>query len=203
MLEVYYALPDGAGLRSEDFIRGIARTCYGLEGEELALVRDDFGKPRFRDYPGLHFNLSHTEGLMVCGFSDKAVGLDAEGLTGCRQSLVDSYFAPAEQAYVGGERERQDKRFTEIWTMKEAWLKWRGSGIGIPLEVFNVLDKKIVRPGWWGRFCLAVCSRELEGEDPLRLRRIQVRNQALWAILDEDISLPSLGPEGREPGRNL
>lgn len=178
MLEVYYSRTEGEDLKSEDFVRRLVRARYGLEDRELVIIRDEYGKPFFQDCPHLHFNISHTEGLMVCGLSDKILGLDVERLTPYRPALVNRYFSPDERAYVLKEEPGRDRRFTELWTLKEAWLKWRGTGIRTPLEFFNILEKKSLRQTWLGLFCLAVCSEELEGQAPFFLKNFEVRNQA-------------------------
>lgn len=57
------------------------RERYGLElktSVEAGLSSGQHGKPYLRDYPGIHFNISHCEGLVACAFSDTETGVDVE-----------------------------------------------------------------------------------------------------------------------------
>ena len=36
------------------------------------------GKPFLKDYPHIHFNISHCSGMVACGFSSGPLGLDLE-----------------------------------------------------------------------------------------------------------------------------
>ena len=74
----------------------------------------------------LHFNLSHTRGLVACavGF-DYDLGIDAEAVDGGgpKDELgpATTFFAPDEAALLRGLAEDQRRRaFVRIWTLKEA-----------------------------------------------------------------------------------
>ena len=89
----------------------------------------------------LRFNLSHTNGLVVCLVSrGRAVGVDVEGLerAGHWVDLADRYFAPRETAAL----RRVDAagraiRFLEYWTLKESYSKARGLGLALRLADFS------------------------------------------------------------------
>jgi 4'-phosphopantetheinyl transferase len=89
----------------------------------------------------LRFNLSHTNGMIVCLVSRaREVGVDVECLERVSRwvDLADRYFAPREAAAL--RREPPDGRpirFLEYWTLKEAYLKARGLGLAIPLTDFS------------------------------------------------------------------
>jgi 4'-phosphopantetheinyl transferase len=86
---------------------------------------------------GLRFSLSHTAGLAVCAVTaGSAIGVDAEGF-GPRTPLevATRHFAERERGDVAAlPAERQPERFTEYWTLKEAFLKATGLGITYPLD---------------------------------------------------------------------
>ena len=50
------------------------------------------------------------------------------------QAIVDRYAAPAEIADIKAQGAAWLPRFLVYWTLKEAYLKARGLGIGVPLE---------------------------------------------------------------------
>ena len=45
---------------------------------DLAIDVDPGGKPRLRDFPDIHFSVSHTDGLVMCAVADRPVGCDVE-----------------------------------------------------------------------------------------------------------------------------
>ena len=97
------------------------------------------GKPEIAGQSSLRFNLSNTEGLVVCALArDSQVGVDVERLG--RTSPLEvarSYFAAAEVSSLeelpAHERAR---RFFDYWTLKESYIKARGLGLSVPLDRF-------------------------------------------------------------------
>ena len=127
--------------------RGMARTVLasytGVAPAELRFQADGFGKPTLlapTSDPRLHFNISHSHGLIVCAATlGRQVGIDVED--GGRRveflDLAERYFAPAEVAHMHGLPET-DRRaaFFAIWTLKEAFVKAIGQGLSFPLDSF-------------------------------------------------------------------
>lgn len=101
---------------------------------EWRFERTDAGKPFVRGGP--HFSLANAGNLVVCAVSrEHHVGVDVEP----RLS-----FAPNKGAFSRLEREvidRVPERASDLWTLKEAYLKARGEGISVqPHRVGFVLD---------------------------------------------------------------
>jgi 4'-phosphopantetheinyl transferase len=91
--------------------------------------------------PPLHFNLSHTHGLVACAVARGAgVGLDVELIDRAvdDRGISRRYFTQAEDAFIHAcpEGERP-ARFIELWTLKEAYIKAIGSGLTHPLDDFG------------------------------------------------------------------
>jgi 4'-phosphopantetheinyl transferase len=89
----------------------------------------------------LHFNQSHTEGLIACLVSRHGeVGVDVE-YTPRRllaAGIAESHFAPSEvQALRALPAAGQRERFFALWTLKEAYIKARGLGLALPLDGFH------------------------------------------------------------------
>ena len=82
---------------------------------------------------GLHFNLSHTSGLVAMAVGRRpTMGLDAECLAVARAPLdiADRFFTTAELADLAAlPAAEHARRFYSLWTLKEAWLKATGEGI--------------------------------------------------------------------------
>jgi 4'-phosphopantetheinyl transferase len=112
--------------------------------ESWTFIATAHGKPvlgdSFADL-NLKFNLAHTHGLVSCVVSRGSdVGIDAESVTGPVEDVLPiavKHFAPAEVAALEQCREFERRvRFTELWTLKEAFVKCVGTGLSHPLDTF-------------------------------------------------------------------
>lgn len=102
------------------------KRLYGIE--KYSLVRGERGKPFFREYPDIFFNLSHCRGLVVCAVSDCENGADAELVRPCSKNAAKRIFTGNEMRFVSDSAD-PDESFFRIWTLKEAVGKALGTGI--------------------------------------------------------------------------
>jgi 4'-phosphopantetheinyl transferase len=110
--------------------------------EQWRFRTNAYGRPEIAaPVSPLRFNLSHTNGLVVCLVSrSREVGVDVECLERASRwvDLADRYFAPREAAALRREPpEGRPIRFLEYWTLKESYIKARGLGLAIPLTDFS------------------------------------------------------------------
>lgn len=97
------------------------------------------GKPFTMQAP-LHFNLSHTRGMVaVAVSSSREVGIDIEKIVPHRADAIIArqMFAACEFALWQSARGPVEA-FFHIWTLKEAVMKATGLGMALPLQDFNV-----------------------------------------------------------------
>jgi 4'-phosphopantetheinyl transferase len=92
------------------------------------------GRPKLAppfDRTGLHFNLAHTEGVVAMAVCRHAcVGVDVEKLGRAPLAVADRYFSAAETAQLRAlPVDAQPRRFVQLWTLKEAYLKAIGTGL--------------------------------------------------------------------------
>lgn len=78
-------------------------------------------KPFIREYPRLHFNISHCEGMAACAFSGQPVGVDIE------------HIRPVSDALVCKALTREEKEFFDFITADSAGTP-DGISTGIPAE---------------------------------------------------------------------
>ena len=101
---------------------------YGIS-EPPVLAFGPHGKPFLRDYPGIHFNLSHCARAVLCVIGDAPVGCDVEAVVSpLDMDLVQHCCSPEEQAVILASA-RPEVAFYTLWTRKEAFLKWTGKGL--------------------------------------------------------------------------
>jgi 4'-phosphopantetheinyl transferase len=90
--------------------------------------------------PPLRFNLSHTRGLAACVVTRAMdCGADVEhlGPGADYAGLAPTVLSPAElEAWARLAASERERRFIELWTLKEAYMKGRGLGLSLrPAEV--------------------------------------------------------------------
>ena len=100
------------------------------------------GKPFLPEKPDVHFNLSHSGNWAVIAWGPSEVGVDVE--TPGRDTKIDAiarrYFHPEEQHFIFGKEDGRHQRFFEIWTGKESYVKYLGTGLKKDLTSFSVLS---------------------------------------------------------------
>lgn len=116
----------------------LARLC-GTTPAAVDLHESERGALSIPDSPW-HFNLSHSDGLVVLAVALRPVGVDVEYLArvGRTVELANRYFSSLEVAALQAlpEASRRD-RFFALWTLKEAYIKARGLGLAVPLASFS------------------------------------------------------------------
>lgn len=135
----------------------LVRRALSLEAghaeAELVIWRSARGRPFLRPATDrlsqesgvLDFNLSHAGGYNLLGIVRQArIGVDVERVDDRDQqavaTILNAVSAP-ERAWAeepGPGRER-DRRALRIWTLKEAYSKARGLGLGIPFDSFEFM----------------------------------------------------------------
>jgi 4'-phosphopantetheinyl transferase len=153
-------------IAADGLLRYAARQALGTDRPEPEKTPE--GKPFLPEYPDFHFNLSHSGRWVVIAWGDCPVGIDVEKLdyTPGRQQVMRRFFTPEEQEYLfsAGEAEKAE-RFFEIWTAKESYLKYLGTGLRRSLNSFSVVPDGTglgVRftGRWLGDSYLTVCTRQ-------------------------------------------
>ena len=116
------------------------RELYGIDtNPEFDYTAHD--KPVLRDFPDIHFNLSHCHSGVLCVIDSQPIGCDIEEVEKeldpnlCRHCFSDNEISDIYHS--------QDPclAFTRMWTMKEAALKLTGEGITDDLpQLFLIKD---------------------------------------------------------------
>jgi 4'-phosphopantetheinyl transferase len=124
-----------------------------VKPSDWCFVTNRYGRP-FIAAPAttrtVYFSLSHTEGCVACVVSGcEAVGVDVEQIHERHSLFVTAHsnFSPEEiDALRALQPGNLVDRFFDYWTLKEAYLKARGTGINLPLNQFSIMissDQKI------------------------------------------------------------
>ncbi len=129
--------------------RGLLRTLLGrylhVEPAYVHFGYNAYGKP-FVELPAngphmLNFNLSHSRGLALYAFTyTRHVGIDVEYMRSVDyEQIAQHFFSPYEHAILCSlPAAARREAFFHCWTRKEAYIKARGEGLSMPLDVFDV-----------------------------------------------------------------
>lgn len=206
--------------------RALQRSVLSYYVPEIApaawrFVANEHGRPsleaKFAD-TGLHFNVSHTDGLVALAVARQPmIGVDVENAAARRPPLqvAPRYFAAREAAELADlPPSRQAERFFALWTLKEAWLKAHGTGIGAGLDTvwFGFADDGAPRevgmeqdaPRCWQfwqsqpspEHRLALAART--GDSPLTVEAFRLEARADFAFGPATSPRPLGNPSGQE-----
>lgn len=105
--------------------------------------RIGLGKPQLiHDF--LHVNISHCRGLAVAAAGYMPLGVDAEAPRQIRESLLRKVCTPEEAETILGAADG-NLAFSRFWTLKEAYAKYTGEGIGLDFSTLGfTLGENIV-----------------------------------------------------------
>lgn len=136
------------------------------------------GKPYLKDRNDLFFSISHSDHYVVCTASETEVGVDIEPLSPIRPAMVRRCFSADEQNWIGDDAHR----FTRLWTMKEAYMKFTGTGLSVPAKDIHlpIPPDNGFDPGnscWW-HLCewdapISLCSSE---KHAVEVRNITIKD---------------------------
>lgn len=171
-------------------LRGLLGACLDVAPAAVPLTCLSSGKPVLCEETGLHFNVTHTDGIAVIALGRRRVGVDVELVRQIEnlEGLVGRYFSPAEGAAFRALPEGYRRAgFFRGWTTKEAVIKAAGATVGClaefdvelhparPPRVNAVRDPQLAGAGWalaeWTAPGNAVVALAVEGVETLVVER--------------------------------
>lgn len=136
---------------------------------EITYQANAYGKPALATSgqdSGFRFNLSHSGEIVLIAIGSHAdVGIDVEKIVPERAEIdvARRFFSPGEfTAYAAIPHSQQTEAFFRCWTRKEAFIKGKGLGLSMDLDLFDVTFGP-------GEAASLAASRE-NPTDPLRWR---------------------------------
>lgn len=107
--------------------RAVIENC-GKEPDFSDIAFGAHGKPYFKSLP-VHYNITHTNGLVCLAIHDQEVGIDAEVLRPYYEKRTDRVCTQEEKKAIEVSPNR-DLEFIKYWTLKESYVKYTGDGLG-------------------------------------------------------------------------
>jgi 4'-phosphopantetheinyl transferase len=132
----------------------------GLDYETAVFAEDGAGKPILLSAPDFCYNISHSGDYAACGIWDRDLGLDIECITErfsgdrgkrlMKQVAAYSFTEAERKALEETGEELRPEAFAKIWTAKESYAKYKGTGIAMD---FSAIDTTKERGFFGTRLC--------------------------------------------------
>ncbi len=140
------------------FLTKLAAQKYNIDALSLKFKRNAHGKPYFESLPDFYFNVSHSGDLTTIAVSEQNIGIDTEKLR-TPDLRVARRFCEDEYTYLT--KNPSPTAFFEIWTKKEAYLKYLGEGLHGRLNSFSVFKTDTpIKTFQKGEYIISVCGTE-------------------------------------------
>ncbi len=102
-----------------------------------------YGKPYIKKIKNIHFNISHTNDAVACAISNSKVGVDILNRNmKANENIVYKLFSKNEIKLWKLSKTKKDK-FLEIWTKKEAYIKYKGQPVNHKIANIDTTNLKI------------------------------------------------------------
>ncbi|MGI6011689.1 MAG: 4'-phosphopantetheinyl transferase family protein [Ruminococcus sp.] len=110
---------------------------FGVEVREEEIGRSGKGKPYLKKQPGIFFNISHSGEFAVCALAHAPLGVDIERHREIRFERVGRKFLTEEEWKIWEKSSDAQRYFFDQWVKREAYLKWKGTGIDRDLRTLE------------------------------------------------------------------
>ncbi len=129
----------------------------GIKETDIVFFRTESGKP-YAENADAFFSVSHSNDYVICAVDDNEIGADIEQIRQIEPRITNISCTESDKEYIYGDSEPDMftsdmiERFFEAWTAKEAYLKFKGTGMidvkTISYEDIKPFCKKIEDSGY-------------------------------------------------------
>lgn len=112
---------------------------YGFCEKQMKYGTEENGKPFFENAPEIHFNISHSGKKVLVGFSDDRIGVDIQKITDHKSATAKKFFSEKEFEFLTSQntKDKQNEVFSQIWALKESYIKFTGKGFATSINSFS------------------------------------------------------------------
>lgn len=161
VLNYYHPIDQKLSLYAALLVRMQLSILTKIPNDALKFRRNLYGKPIFLSNPQYHFSLSHTHNMILCSISNQGSnGIDIETID---KDLPIKYMYeslhPTEVQYINDiPSDSQYLHFYKIWTQKEAYVKFLGTGFSTESSAINTLEPRLASHLYTWKHLNYVCS---------------------------------------------
>lgn len=136
---------------------------FNLPLAALLIEKDKNGKPYLRDIKDIHISISHSKNILLYTISENKVGVDIEFIRPVKNfidKIKNKAFHQEEIDYIYEDESDLDIKFFEVWTKKEAYLKYLGIGLNTKMYMINTLNITTISTYKFYNFIYSICSEK-------------------------------------------
>ncbi|HEX3022520.1 MAG TPA: 4'-phosphopantetheinyl transferase superfamily protein [Lachnospiraceae bacterium] len=179
----FYHLEDAQRCLFSDLLaRYMLWKSTGESIRNTAFQVGSYGKPYCSNFD-IHFNISHSDRMILGVIGNSEVGIDIERITGADIDIAKQFFTEDERNLILSQKDEdiRSKVFFEIWTRKESFLKAIGTGLNTSLTSFDVCGDQVCYEGRQydirnidvkPEYKAAICTGE--GSNPIVVRLLKL-----------------------------
>ena len=121
----------------EAMIRILLEKYFGIK--DANIKKTIYGKP-YVDNNNVFFNISHSGEYIICAISNQQIGVDIEKIGKNKMHVAHRFFHINEINILKKLNEKaQTNVFFKLWSAKESYIKYTGSGLSTPLSDFEIV----------------------------------------------------------------
>lgn len=156
-----------------DLVLAYAKKVSGISS---GIAENEHGKPFFT-HSEKYFSISHSDNIVAASLSDYNHGIDIERLRRVDEKTVRAVLSPYSYLeYLKADDAEKDKIFARVFTEKESYVKYLGTGFGCrPSEIVpqnvSFLTKYLFRDA--DVYCLTLC---VEKQETFTFEPLSVKN---------------------------
>lgn len=186
----------------EDSFRSVCaemllRYAYHLnvgKKESFKIIYNEYGKPYVEGDDSFFFNVSHSGDWVVLAYHQAEIGVDVEKIQKRIVGIEEACFCQEELEYIHEEGGiKKEDRIIEIWTLKESYVKYIGTGLSTDMKSFCVhvntgvvedvksgLKSKARVKSWKldDDYYLALCYQEAD----IEMEKIRMKDLYTWCV---------------------
>ncbi|MDD2217437.1 MAG: 4'-phosphopantetheinyl transferase superfamily protein [Eubacteriales bacterium] len=148
-MKIYISEGIVIGENRETYVKQAAANFLKEEGDDnferaldFEVKRGEHGKPYFDSPDAPYFSVSDSGQLWVCAVANQEVGIDIQEVKDKDYTdLAKRFFTEEEAEFV---RLYGKEGFFLLWTRKEAYVKYKGTGLKEGLSSFSVVKDNAV-----------------------------------------------------------
>jgi 4'-phosphopantetheinyl transferase len=149
------------GVYAEMLVRCMICMNAGVTYKSVTFAAGHSGKPFLTGFPHYEFSISHTRNAVAAAVSDNPVGVDVERIRNVDIGIAKRIYSEHEMAWLNDPAADKDYRFLEIWTKKEALVKYYGTGLTSDLKAYDVMSAlpcERITTYALGDYIVSICS---------------------------------------------
>lgn len=108
-------------------IKGLKK-IYNLDYAQIKILRNKNGKQYIKNKK-IYYNISHSNDYVICVFANNKIGVDIEKIKNTNFKNLHQFATENEINYLLKNNDNIDKNIFQLYTLKEAYFKMKGSNL--------------------------------------------------------------------------